>query len=398
MSAGVHQTPDTWSSTTALFMEWLTTNGRSESTASGYVRHVERLAAAYPLVSPWDLSRTQLESWIDRQQWSRATRSRVLVSVRNFYAWAAASGRCEWSPAAGVQLPDPRRSGPARKELSAPWETAIGDYLQVLRAGARTPATVNITRHRLMTLARHSADPWTVTEPQLIDWLTTDGWSPATRRAARSAVSNFYAWAVDVGRVERSPAARLPVIRERRALPRPVPDHVLRTAFAEADDLSRLAMMLAAYAGLRRAEVASLHYSHVDVDSLHVIGKGGHHRRVPMMPDLAAELASERRRRAAGRPGEGFARTAQPDGYVFSSRDGLGHITPPHLAKVVTRYLPSGWTMHTLRHRFATTAYQAERDLRAVQTLLGHSKPETTARYAAVPDGAMLAAVRNVGL
>ena len=50
------------------------------------------------------------------------------------------------------------------------------------------------------------------------------------------------------------------------------------------------------------------------------------------------------------------------------------------------------------RHRFATQAYRTGRDLRAVQELLGHAKPETTARYAAVPDGSLAAAVAGVGL
>ena len=36
----------------------------------------------------------------------------------------------------------------------------------------------------------------------------------------------------------------------------------------------------------------------------------------------------------------------------------------------------------------------AERDLMAVQQLLGHSIPETTAVYARVPGGALLTAVR----
>jgi integrase/recombinase XerC len=64
----------------------------------------------------------------------------------------------------------------------------------------------------------------------------------------------------------------------------------------------------------------------------------------------------------------------------------------------VARVLPEGFTTHSLRHRFATAAYGVERDLRAVQELLGHAKPETTARYAAVPDGALAAAVAGVGL
>ena len=42
-----------------------------------------------------------------------------------------------------------------------------------------------------------------------------------------------------------------------------------------------------------------------------------------------------------------------------------------------------------MRHRFGTLAYAVERDLRAVQELLGHQKIETTTVYTKVPDGAM---------
>lgn len=39
---------------------------------------------------------------------------------------------------------------------------------------------------------------------------------------------------------------------------------------------------------------------------------------------------------------------------------------------------------HTLRHRYATTVYAGTGDLRAVQELLGHASPVTTARYTLV--------------
>jgi integrase/recombinase XerC len=43
--------------------------------------------------------------------------------------------------------------------------------------------------------------------------------------------------------------------------------------------------------------------------------------------------------------------------------------------------MPGDYTLHTLRHRFATLAYQVDRDVFAVQELLGHSSPATTRRY-----------------
>lgn len=158
-------------------------------------------------------------------------------------------------------------------------------------------------------------------------------------------------------------------------------------------------MLLAALAGLRRAEIATLHTSQIGATDLLVVGKGGHHRRVPLHPDLAEELRAELARRRRGSHGSGWSgRWVTEHGYLFPSDRDPGPITPAHMGRIIARVLPEEWTAHSLRHRFATAAYGAQRDLRAVQELLGHAKPETTARYAAVPDGALSTAVLAAGL
>ena len=91
-------------------------------------------------------------------------------------------------------------------------------------------------------------------------------------------------------------------------------------------------------------------------------------------------------------PDELVALAAQAEGWVFPSPHG-GHLGADRVGKILARALGAGYSAHTLRHRFASRAYTAQRDLRAVQELLGHSKPETTARYVAVPDDALAAAV-----
>jgi integrase len=105
------------------------------------------------------------------------------------------------------------------------------------------------------------------------------------------------------------------------------------------------------------------------------VGKGGHVRLVPLPDDLVAQLLEH------------------GPGWVFPSPYG-GHLTPHHLAKCASAHLPAGIGLHSLRHRCGTVAYAATRDLRAVQELLGHSRPETTAGYVQVPDDAVRAAMR----
>jgi integrase len=51
-------------------------------------------------------------------------------------------------------------------------------------------------------------------------------------------------------------------------------------------------------------------------------------------------------------------------------------------------------TLHQLRHRFGTAAYDVGHDLRVVQELMGHATPATTALYAAVASDSAVATVQ----
>lgn len=158
-------------------------------------------------------------------------------------------------------------------------------------------------------------------------------------------------------------------------------------------------VLLAAYAGLRRSEIAAVHPRDFVDGVLHVVGKGDRARIVPVHPLIDQAVRAELERRRDGRIGTGWrlgAARVDPAGYLFPGQQPGTHVSPWVVGDALSGLLGDVWTGHTLRHRFASRAYAASRDLRAVQELLGHSRPETTARYTAVPDDAMREAVMGL--
>ena len=223
--------------------------------------------------------------------------------------------------------------------------------------------------------------PWAVTGDDLLAWAGSQTWARETRRSMRASVRGFYGWAFATGLVSADPSLALPVVAPSAPRPRPAPEVIYRQALAVAPARTRLVLRLAAEVGLRRAEIAQVNTGDLFEDllgwSLLVHGKGSRDRVVPLPAVLALEL------RARG------------PGWVFPGSD-RGHLSPRWVGKLASTVLPQAWTLHTLRHRFATQAYGLERDLLVVQTLLGHSSPVTTRRYVQVDGDRLRATVLAV--
>lgn len=141
------------------------------------------------------------------------------------------------------------------------------------------------------------------------------------------------------------------------------------------DDRVGTMAMLAAYCGLRRAEIARVHRRDLVGEELLIRGKGGKVRAVPV---TSFEL---------------LRRLDCAVDWLFPNGQG-DHLTPGHVGRLLSAAMPEGWTAHTLRHRMASVSYAGTRDLLAVGAVLGHSRPETTQRYIRLPDDALRAAVR----
>jgi len=276
--------------------------------------------------------------------------------------------------------------GSAANAPSDEWRRCINSYLSFEIVSGRPQTTVRLRGFHLAHMARTiGCQPGDVTEARLLDWFARQQWAVETRRSYRTTVRNFYTHLHRVGLIEHNPAAALPKIRPEKPLPRPAPDSAWTLARVRADDRTLLMLRLAGEAGLRRSEVAQVRTDDLrDGPSLLVHGKGSKERIVPITEDLAAAIAAG----AAGHtPG------APASGWLFPGERPGTHLTAKRVGALVSDVLPPGWTMHTLRHRFATRAYRASRNLRAVQQLLGHESVATTERYLAVDDAEMRAAM-----
>lgn len=129
-------------------------------------------------------------------------------------------------------------------------------------------------------------------------------------------------------------------------------------------------------AGLRSAEAVGLDLGDVDFEreQLHVHGKGGKERIVPLGEEAAHAVA---RYLHEGRPA--LARRAE-NALFLSSR---GRRLDTSTVRRVFAH------PHRLRHAFATHLLEGGADLRTIQDLLGHSSLSTTQAYSHV-DGRRL--------
>lgn len=235
-------------------------------------------------------------------------------------------------------------------------------------------------------MAEH--DLATVGVSGIVQFMGNPRWKPQTRASARAALRALFVWAKLEGIRADNPMEGIPTIRVFQAPPRPTPESVLEEALEKStqpgvDRRAHLVLLLGAYAGLRRAEIVRLRVESIQEDGrLRVLGKGGKTRLVPIHPALVEPLREACR----------WSR----DGWLFPSPLRDGPCDPVTINRILRGVLPRGFSTHGLRHRFATQVHSRSKDLRAVQTLLGHSSLATTQRYVGVTDQDLVDAVETL--
>ncbi|HAT1132016.1 TPA: tyrosine-type recombinase/integrase [Corynebacterium striatum] len=377
-----------WETLLSRFEKSQTVEGISTQIRTQRRGHLVKFARSFEL-SPDKVRTSDLQGYLDKRRIKTATRRNYVKSFRAFWRWQQETGYRFDNPAIDLKLTftaseerdqdrraaandDPRQYGPQPRELPTEWSKLLTDWTKYARAGGTPESTLKTRLSHLRNLVKflENTAPELVTLDDLIEWMIRKDWAPETKRLARSSVKGFFEWAVLAGRLTHDPSHGLPKVKGTVGIPRPATESSYQFALVVAKPRERLMLRLAAELGLRRAEVASIHSRDIieleHCRALVINGKGRKERILPLTDSIYSDLQE-------------FG-----PGWIFPSKSKTGHITPHYVGKLVSSLLPEGVTMHKLRHRFATVAYDQTGDVLAVQQVLGHSSPATTQRYVAL--------------
>jgi integrase/recombinase XerD len=240
------------------------------------------------------------------------------------------------------------------------------------------------------------------------------GLKPASSARKLSSIRQFHRFLVADGRRADDPALIVEGPRRGRGLPKTLSaaevDHLLAVSKEGLDDGARpeaerlralrtACLLELLYAtGLRVSELVALSASAAQTKEpfLHIRGKGGRERLVPLPSEARRTIAAYRA--FLIKPLAGAAARH----WLFPAGSASGHLTRQAFARDLKACAAAAGigavriSPHVLRHAFASHLLQNGADLRVVQELLGHADISTTQIYTHVLDERMKAMVRDL--
>jgi integrase/recombinase XerD len=216
-----------------------------------------------------------------------------------------------------------------------------------------------------------------------------------------SSLRRFFGFLVEEGFRENDPSDALPRPGLVRSLPKTLSHTEISLLFQlvaeglEENPVKASVVRLSAIlellygSGLRASELVGLQRSSIAGEEPYLIirGKGEKERLVPI--SRQARMAVQR-----------WAKLIDPkEKWLFPSR--TGHISRVRLFQIIREHAaraginPAKISPHVLRHAFATHLLEGGADLRALQTLLGHSDISTTQIYTHIDSARLVELVNN---
>jgi integrase/recombinase XerD len=244
--------------------------------------------------------------------------------------------------------------------------------------------------------------------------LVARGLKPTSSARKLSSIRQFHRFLVADGRRADDPSLIIEAPRAGRGLPKILSiaevDHLLKISKEGLDDdacpgaerlraLRMACLIELLYAtGLRVSELVALPANAAQTKDpfIHVRGKGGRERLVPLSDTARQSIAAYRAFLK-----KSYAR-ASANPWLFPADAESGHLTRQAFARdlkacaAAAGLAPSRVSPHVLRHAFASHLLQNGADLRIVQELLGHADISTTQIYTHVLDERMKAMVRDL--
>lgn len=219
-----------------------------------------------------------------------------------------------------------------------------------------------------------------------------------------SALNSFFLFYLSEGDIKKNPASVIFAPKLEKPLPKYLTREEIETLIATAKKLHtnsgiRLDFLLELlYAtGLRVSELVSLPLlAFVKKEYIQVMGKGAKERLVPINETVLEKMEKYLAIR------DSFIPKNQTDSkFLFPSKGKSGHITRFYfynqLKKIAlhTGIDEAKVSPHVFRHSFASHLIAGGADLRAVQTMLGHSDISTTQIYTHIMKDKLKSAVEN---
>jgi integrase/recombinase XerD len=242
--------------------------------------------------------------------------------------------------------------------------------------------------------------------------LADSGMAASTQARKRSSLRQFFAFAYEEGLRPDNPAMEVEGPKTQRSLPKSLGveevDRLLAGAYAkEGPEGVRLAAVLELlYAsGLRVTELVTLQLKQFQRDmakqrsgkgfllALHIRGKGGKERMVPLHAAAAAAVEAYLPLRPY------FCAAADGSPWLFCS--GGHHLTRQRVGQQLKQLAletgidPARLSPHVMRHAFASHLLERGADLRTVQQLLGHEDISTTQIYTKIRSERLQQLVRD---
>lgn len=224
----------------------------------------------------------------------------------------------------------------------------------------------------------------------------TEGAEPSTVRRRLAALSSLFKHLVKHGVADRNPVRdveRPPINRREgftpafsRAQARRLLDLPREDTVAGLRD--RAALSVGLQVGLRRAEIAALRVGDLHInrgfDSLRVVRKRAKRDALAINPQTAQRIRAYLA--AAGHADDFEGPLFRPLRHNGRQRGPRRHLNPDAIDRIVKKYatkigLTRGYSAHSMRATFITTALDNGCSLEDVQRAAGHADPSTTKLY-----------------